>query len=150
LGDGLQSFRIGDVTDHSGGAQRARLNRTRAADETCRWWNGEYHDARAVRPYTKLLRQERDTKGVEQGVKYGDLVRSGRQAVDLEPAQGIGLDRRPPTFDYDIGTREISAVEAVYDYTQNLPLTGLRRRRGRRRCVLRAKHGRSNRDQSDR
>ena len=98
----------------------------------------------------KWLRRERDAQRVEERVKYSDLVCAGRQAVDLELPEGIGQERRSCPFDYDIGTREISAVQAVDDYTHNLRFAGLGAgRRGRCGVVLGAERRRKN-DECDR
>ena len=98
----------------------------------------------------KWLRREHHAQRVEEGVKYSDLVCAGRQAVDLEIPERIGLERRPCAFDYDIGTREIFAVQAVHDDTHNLRLAGLgASRRGWRGSVLGAER-RPKRDESDR
>jgi hypothetical protein len=80
----------------------------------------------------KRLCGEHDAQRVEERVKNSDLISARRQIIDLELPEGISLDRSFRPFDYDIGVREVPAIQAVDDNADDLRLTGLgggRRRR---------------------
>src|ERR1700693_3172260 len=87
----------------------------------------------------KWLCDEGDPQRIEERVKDSDPVRARRQAIDLELSEGVSLECGFCPFDYDIGIRKESAVQAVDDHSDDLRLPGLGGgRRRRRSCFLRA------------
>jgi hypothetical protein len=57
-------------------------------------------------------------------VVHSNLVHPGREAVDSEPAEGIGLEHRRAALHYDVGAGQESTVQAVDDQTYDVRLAG--------------------------
>jgi hypothetical protein len=83
-------------------------------------------------------------------VKYPDLIGARRQIIDPELSEGIGLEGCVCTLDENLGSGQVSSVQAVENYTENLrlpaPGTVGRARRG---AILRAEAGRKKHEHGD-
>lgn len=95
----------------------------------------------------KRLRSEANAEGIEDWVKYPNLIRARGEIGDAELPERISFQRCPRSLDENLGSGEVAAIYAVENNSEDLCLAGPRTvgwvRRG---AILRTEGGRKKHD----